>query len=111
MPVGPMSRTLDFSSSTSFSHLVPEGDALVVVVDGDGEHLLRLLLADHVLVEVVLDLRGLGNVFGELEGEDFLLFVQDLLADLDALVADVDARARDQPPGDRPRSSRRKSRP
>ena len=35
---------------------------LVVVVDGDGEDLLRALLADHVLVERILDLpRGLGS--------------------------------------------------
>ena len=39
-------------------------DALVVVVDGDGEDLLGPLLADHVLVEHVLDLGGLGEARG-----------------------------------------------
>ena len=34
-------------------------DALVMVVDGDGEDLLRALLADHVVVEDGLDLRRL----------------------------------------------------
>ena len=65
-----------------------------MVVDGDGEGLLGLLLPDHVLVEDVLDLlRGgdLGDRFG-----DLALFVlgQDLVAERDALVADVDRRAR-----------------
>ena len=36
-------------------------DALVVVVDGDGEDLLRLVLADHVVVEEGLDLRRGGQ--------------------------------------------------
>src|SRR6267142_662059 len=70
-------------------------DALVVVVNGDGEHLLGALLADDVLVENVLDLGGLG------EGADlprlllFPLLGDDVVAELDALVADVDGGARD----------------
>jgi hypothetical protein len=59
---GPSSRMLDFCSSTS-SALAGAGgadlDALVVVVDRDREGLLRLLLTDHVLVEVAVDLLGL----------------------------------------------------
>ena len=49
-PVGPISRMLDFCSSTS-SVTELRVDALVVVVDGDREDLLGALLADDVLVE------------------------------------------------------------
>ena len=38
--------------------LHPGGDALVVVVDGDGEHLLGAILPDDVLVELLEDLLG-----------------------------------------------------
>jgi hypothetical protein len=41
-PVGPTSRMFDFDSSTSFCF--PTWRALVVIVDGDGEHLLGVLL-------------------------------------------------------------------
>ena len=48
----------DFCSSTSSSGAgLLVIDALVVVVDRDREDLLRALLADHVLVEDLLDLR------------------------------------------------------
>ena len=68
-------------------------DALVVVVDGDGEDLLRLLLADDVLAELLEDLlrrrRALsGAGLGLRRARRF--FVDDLAAELDALVADVD---------------------
>ena len=33
-----------------------------MIVNSDGEGLLRVVLADEVLVELPLDLRGLGNV-------------------------------------------------
>src|SRR5881628_3727752 len=71
-------------------------DSLVVVVDRDGEDLLRPLLADHVLVEDVLDLGG----FGERADLAALLFFpllgDDVVAELDALVTDVHRRAGDQ---------------
>src|SRR5947209_213528 len=71
-------------------------DPLVVIVDRDGKDLLRPLLADHVLVEDILDLGGLGQ---RAELAALLLFPllgDDVVAELDALVADVDGRARDQ---------------
>ena len=40
LPVGPISRMLLLSTSTSLRPLVAEAEALVVVVDGDGEDLL-----------------------------------------------------------------------
>src|SRR5690606_9283678 len=71
-------------------------DALVVVVDRDGELLLGLLLTDDVLVEILLDLdrhrqrRAGARSFGPVVVGD------DVVADLDALVADEHGRARNQ---------------
>jgi hypothetical protein len=49
-PVGPISRIFDFASSTSVVlGLVIE--PLVVIVDGDREHLLGVVLPDHIVVE------------------------------------------------------------
>ena len=71
-------------------------NALVVVVDGDREHPLGGLLADHVLLEDVVDLERLREAL-ELEGRRRgELLVDDLVAEIDALIADVDARAGDQ---------------
>ena len=69
-------------------------DALVVIVDGDRQRLLGALLADHVLVQDVLDLlrgRDLRDRFGNFA---FFVLCQDLVAERDALVADVDRRSR-----------------
>jgi hypothetical protein len=67
-----------------------------VVVDRHRERPLRALLAHHVLVEDIVDLLRLWQVL-ELEsrgsGE---LLVDDLVAEVDALVADVDTRSRDE---------------
>src|SRR5881396_3288396 len=67
-------------------------DALVVIVNGNGERLLGTVLPDHVLVQHILDFRGRGDLrdgFG-----DFALFVlrQNLIAERDALIANVDRR-------------------
>ena len=72
-------------------------DALVVVVDGDREDLLRAVLADHVLVEDVLDLGRLGD---RRQAEALRLLLDllgdDVVAQADALVADVDGGPGDQ---------------
>src|ERR1022692_4931181 len=64
-------------------------DPLVVVVHRDRQGLLGLFLADHIRVEELVDLAGLGQAvpfeFGRLG--QFLL--DDLVAQIDALVADV----------------------
>src|SRR5581483_999818 len=71
-------------------------DALVVVVDRDRKDLLGLLLADHVVVEESVDLLRLGQLL-ELEVGGFgELFLDDLVAEVDALVADVHAGAGDE---------------
>jgi hypothetical protein len=68
-------------------------DPLVVVVDRDGQHLLGLVLPDHVFVEMFLDLlgrwhplRGTGTRTRLRRG----LLIDDLAAELDTLVTDVD---------------------
>jgi hypothetical protein len=73
-------------------------DALVVIVDRDGECLFRAFLTDHVLVEDVLDFLGRRDLRDRFR--DFALFVlsQDLVAEGDALIADIDRRSRDELP-------------
>ena len=71
-------------------------DPLVVVVDRDREDLLGCVLADDVVVEELPDLPGLQQlVEGEL-GAFGQLLLDDLVAEIDALVTDVDAGAGDQ---------------
>jgi hypothetical protein len=67
-----------------------------MVVDGDREGALGGVLADHVLLQDVVDLARLRQVL-QLEGRRRRqLLVDDLVTEVDALVADVDARAGDQ---------------
>src|ERR1051325_1221372 len=67
--------------------------ALVVLVDGDGETLLRLLLPDDVLVQERLYLRRLGERRARGDGLRLLVVRDDLVADVNAFVADVDGGA------------------
>ncbi len=69
---------------------------LVVVVDRDREDLLRLLLADDVVVQVLVDLARLRELVEADLGALRELFFDDLVAEIDALVADVDTRTRDE---------------
>jgi hypothetical protein len=67
-----------------------------VVVDGDRERALGGLLADHVLLQHVVDFLRFGQVLQLEGGRRGQLLVDDLVAEVDALVADVDAGAGDQ---------------
>src|SRR5262249_20944336 len=72
-------------------------DPLVVVVHRDREDLLGTLLADHVLVEDLLDLRRLRHGRGGSERLFLVAFLgDDVVAEVDALVADVDGGAGDE---------------
>ena len=71
-------------------------DALVVVVDGDGEGLLGDFLADDVTVEEFVDLARLGQLIERRIRRVVELLFDDLVAQIDALVADVDAGAGDE---------------
>jgi hypothetical protein len=67
-----------------------------VVVDRNRERALGRVLADDVVVEHVVDLSRLRQVL-ELEGgRSGELLVDDLVAEIDALVADIDAGAGNQ---------------
>ena len=70
--------------------------ALVVVVDRHGERALRVVLPDDVLVEDPVDLTGLRQVLEIERRRSGELLVDDLVAEVDALVADVDPGARDE---------------
>ena len=73
------------------THLV-HLDALVVVVNSHGELLLRLVLADHEIVEEALDLGRLGEMTGSGGGSFAAAVVfKNGVADGNALVADVGA--------------------
>ena len=71
-------------------------DTLVVVVDGDRERPLGGFLADHVLVQDLVDLLRLRQRLELEAGSDGELLVDDLVAEVDALVADVDTRTGNQ---------------
>ena len=86
----------DFWSSTSRLVGLAHADALVVVVDGDREDPLRLLLGDDVVVQHRVDVAGAREVVEVERRRSGELLVDDLVAEIDALVADVDAGAGDQ---------------
>ena len=67
-----------------------------MVVDRHREHLLGALLADHVLVEHLLDFVGLGQLVTRLVGTVFQLLTDDVVAQLHALVADEHRGAGDE---------------
>jgi GNAT superfamily N-acetyltransferase len=68
-----------------------------MVVDGDREGALSGVLANHVLLQDVVNLTRLGQVleFDRAGGRRQLL-IDDLVAEVNALVADIDARTCDQ---------------
>ena len=67
-----------------------------MVVDRYRQDLLRLFLADDVVVEELVDLFGLGELF-ELQFGGFVeLLLDDIVAEIDAFVTDVDARSGDE---------------
>src|SRR5713101_7825082 len=64
-----------------------------MLIDGDGELLLRFVLTDHVFIEERLDLAGLGQRRTRRNRLSLLIVGDDLVADVDALIADVNRRA------------------
>jgi hypothetical protein len=61
-----------------------------MVVDRDREGLLRRLLADDVALQELVDLPRLGQVLPPYFGGLGQLLLDDLVAEIDALIADVD---------------------
>ncbi len=72
--------------------LLVQKDALVVVVNRDGEFLLGAVLADDVAIEELLDLRRAGKPACGGRGLLALFILENGLADADTFVADVRAR-------------------
>src|SRR6185437_1467126 len=70
--------------------------ALVVVVDGDREDALRVVLADHVVVEDLANVLGARDAVARLDQGGLVLLTDDVHAELDALVADEHGGAGDQ---------------
>src|SRR5450432_4097903 len=71
-------------------------EPLVVVVDGDREHLLGMALTDDVVVEDLADfLRG-RNTVARLHQRGFVLLADNIHAQLNAFVADEHGGTRDQ---------------
>ncbi len=69
---------------------------LVVVVDRDRENLLRMLLADHVIVQHLADFLRRRNSITRLHQRGFVLLANDVHAEFDALIADENGGAGDQ---------------
>ena len=72
------------------------GEALVVIVHGDRQHALGVVLPDDVVVEHLADVARGGHAVARLDQRRLVLFTDDVHAELDALVADEDRRARDE---------------
>src|SRR5262249_42272869 len=67
-------------------------EALVVVVNRDRQNLLRVILADHVVVENFANLLWRRNSVARLHQRGFVLLANDVHAKFDALVADENGR-------------------
>src|SRR6202023_912267 len=67
-------------------------EPLVMVVDGDREHLLGMVLADDVVVEDFADLLRRRDAVARFHQRGLVLLADDVHAQLDAFVADEDGR-------------------
>src|SRR5262249_28537345 len=71
-------------------------EPLVVIVDPDREHLLGVILTDHVIVEDLANLLGSWNAIARLHQRGFILLADDVHAQFDTLVADEYSRTGDE---------------
>ena len=69
-----------------------------MVVNGNRQDLFGLVLADHVVVQGLLDFVRSRQVVARLVGPFIELFADDVVAQLDTLIADKNRRAGDQFP-------------
>ena len=107
-PVGPTSRMLDLAISTSLFFCAVR-QPLVVVVHRDREHLLGVVLADHVVVQDLADLLRRRHAVARLHQVRLVLLADDVHAQFDAFVADEHGRARRSACGPRAATCRRTS--
>src|SRR3989449_6828026 len=66
---------------------------LVVIVYGDREHLLGMVLTDHIVIEDFADFLRRRDAVARFHQRGLVLLADDVHAQLDALVADEDGRA------------------
>src|ERR1700730_18504497 len=66
---------------------------LVVIVNGDREHLLGMVLADHIVIEDLADFLRRRDAFARFYQRGLVLLADDVHAQLDAFVADEHRRA------------------
>src|SRR5712672_2401750 len=71
-------------------------EALVVVVNGDRQHLLRMVLADHIIVENLADFLRRRNAVARFHQRRLVLLADDVLAQLNAFVANEHGRTGNQ---------------
>jgi hypothetical protein len=71
-------------------------EALVVVVDGNRQHALGVVLADDVGVEHGANLAGARHAVARLDEGVLVLLADDVHAQLDAFIADEDGRPRNE---------------
>src|SRR6266481_1174731 len=71
-------------------------ETLVVIMDRDREHLLGVILADHVVVENLAYLLGSWDAIARLHQRGFILLTDDIHAQFDAFVADKHGRTGDE---------------
>src|SRR5690349_7932029 len=71
-------------------------EPLVVVVDSDREHALGVVLADHIVVENGANLHRRRDAVAGLHQARFVLFANDVHAQLNAFIADEYGRAGDE---------------
>ena len=94
-PVGPTSRMFDLAISTSLFFCAVR-QPLVVVVHRDRQHLLGVVLADHVVVQHLADLARRRHAVARLHQVRLVLLADDVHAQLDAFIADEHGRAGDE---------------
>src|SRR5262249_44529370 len=68
-------------------------EPLVMVVDSNREHLLRVILAEHVVVENFANLFRRRNSVARFYQRGFILLADNIHAKFDAFIADKDGRA------------------
>jgi hypothetical protein len=71
-------------------------EPLVVIVDGDREHLLGVALPDHVVVEHLADFLRSRDAVARLHQRGLVLLADNVHAQLDAFIADENRGPRDQ---------------
>ena len=94
-PVGPIRRIVRLGKlDIVVLGLVME--TLIMVMDGDREHLLGVVLPDNVVVKNLADFLRRRDAVSRFTQRGLFLFLDDVLAQLNAFIADEHSRAGDE---------------